>query len=160
MSEDPTRLLVCVVDDEPVNIQILSDALEEEYEICVATDGESALKLIHRENPELVLLDVVMPGMGGFEVCRQLKAEEKTSKIPVVFVTALEDIGSENSAFEAGGADFISKPISPAVVKARVGRILDVKLYVDFLEAVVVRRDQSLEELREEVELLLDRTWS
>ena len=160
MFEDSSRLLVCVVDDEPVNIQILSNALKEEYNICVATDGESALKLIHRENPELVLLDVLMPGMSGFEVCRQLKAEEKTSKIPVIFVTALKDIESENSAFEAGGADFISKPISPAVVKARVGRILDVKLYVDFLEAVVVRRDQSLEELREEVELLLDRTWT
>jgi putative two-component system response regulator len=158
MSEDISRLLVCVVDDEPVNIEILSNALKEEYNICVATNGESALKLIRRENPELVLLDVVMPGMNGIEVCRQLKAEEKTSKIPVIFVTALKDIESENSAFEAGGADFISKPISPTVVKARVGHILDVKLYVDFLEAVVVRRDQSLEELREEVELLLDRT--
>jgi putative two-component system response regulator len=160
MFEDSSRLLVCIVDDEPVNIHILSNALEEEYNICVATDGESALNLIRRENPELVLLDVMMPGMNGIEVCRQLKAEEKTSKIPVIFVTALEDVESENSAFEAGGADFISKPISPAIVKARVGRILNVKLYADFLEAVVVRRDQSLEQLREEVELLLDRTLS
>ena len=158
MSEDLSKMLVCVVDDETINVQILSAVLEDEYEVCVASDGDSALALIRERMPQLVLLDVVMPGMGGFEVCRQLQADEKTADIPVVFVTALDDLDSESIAFEAGGTDFISKPVSPSVVKARVGRILEIKLYVEFLEAMLDQKDKSLDELRGEVELLLGRT--
>jgi len=116
MSDKPLAL---VVDDVAVNASILSAALRDEFDVRIAGSGTAALSIAIAEAPSVILLDVLMPGLDGFEVCRQLKQRPNTRLIPVIFVTALEDVGSQEKGFEAGGVDFITKPISPATVLAR-----------------------------------------
>lgn len=119
-STQDRRPQLLVVDDEPANLQVLRHILQEDYRLLFAKDGAKALELAARENPELILLDVMMPGMTGYEVCAQLKATPATSAIPVIFVTALADVEDEAQGFAAGAVDYITKPVSPAIVKARV----------------------------------------
>jgi len=112
------RLLI--VDDEPTNLQVLRQVLGADYVLLFATDGARALQLARTQQPQLILLDVMMPGMDGHAVCTQLKAESATAAIPVIFVTALADAQDEARGFEVGCVDYITKPISAAVVRARV----------------------------------------
>ena len=116
-SSHPTLLLV---DDEPANLHVLRQILQQDYRLLFARDGQRALQLAREERPDLVLLDVMMPGMTGLDVCRQLKGDPQTLPIPVIFVTALGDTEDESRGFEAGCVDYISKPVSPPVVRARV----------------------------------------
>jgi signal transduction histidine kinase/HPt (histidine-containing phosphotransfer) domain-containing protein len=109
-----------VVDDQPLNIQVLYQAFAADHQVLVATGGTQALHLCRTQLPDLVLLDVVMPGMDGHEVCRQLKADPATREIPVIFVTAQDDADQETLGLELGAADFIAKPVNAAVVRARV----------------------------------------
>jgi len=109
-----------LVDDEPANLRVLNQTLNKDYELSFAKSGVEALKLVDIVKPDLILLDVMMPEMTGFEVCTTLKSDKLTKNIPVIFVTALNDSTDEAKGFEVGAVDFISKPISPAVVKARV----------------------------------------
>jgi len=109
-----------LVDDEATNLQVLRHILQDDYRLLFAKSGAKALELAFAEAPDLVLLDVMMPGMTGLEVCRTLKGEPSTARIPVVFVTALADIDDEANGFEAGAVDYITKPVSPPIVKARV----------------------------------------
>lgn len=111
---------ILVVDDESSNLQLLRQVLQDRYRLLFAKDGARAIELAANEMPDLILLDVMMPGMTGYDVCRALKANPLTAPIPVIFVTALTDSADEVDGFDAGAVDFISKPISPAVVKARV----------------------------------------
>lgn len=119
-STQDRRPQLLVVDDEPANLQVLRHILQEDYRLLFAKDGTKALELAAREKPELILLDVMMPGMTGYQVCAQLKATPATSAIPVIFVTALADVEDEAQGFAAGAVDYITKPVSPAIVKARV----------------------------------------
>ncbi len=119
-STQDRRPQLLVVDDEPANLQVLRHILQEDYRLLFAKDGAKALELAAREKPELILLDVMMPGMTGYEVCAQLKATPATSTIPVIFVTALADVEDEAQGFAVGAVDYITKPVSPAIVKARV----------------------------------------
>src|SRR5277367_496966 len=115
------KKVILVVDDAPANIQIALAILKETYQVRVATNGAKALELAASDPvPDLVLLDVVMPGMDGFEVCTRLKADPKTQDIPVIFLTGQTEIEDETRGFEVGGVDYIHKPFSPAVAKARV----------------------------------------
>jgi putative two-component system response regulator len=116
----PTLPLILAVDDESTNLQLLRQILQERYRLLFAKDGPRAVELAQQEQPDLILLDVMMPDMTGYETCRLLKADASTAHIPVIFVTALTDASDEVDGFEAGAVDFISKPVSPAVVKARV----------------------------------------
>jgi len=116
-AERPT---VLVVDDQRINIRVLSHALSSSYEVLTATDGAQALQICRGQRPDLVLLDVMMPGIDGHEVCRMLKADPLTRDIPVIFVTAHEDAHQETLGLELGAVDFISKPVVAAVVHARV----------------------------------------
>ena len=125
------RLLV--VDDQPINIQALYQAFRDDHQVLMATHGEQALKLAAEKQPDLVLLDVVMPGMDGHEVCRRLKADPATRDIPVIFVTAPHDEASETQGLELGAVDFISKPINPKIVRARVKTHLTLKAQADML---------------------------
>lgn len=118
-SPDPRQCLL-LVDDEPTNLQVLRHILQDDYRLLFAKDGPKALELAGRERPALVLLDVMMPGMTGHDVCLQLKADPATREIPVIFVTALADTEDEAKGFEVGAVDYITKPVSPAIVKARV----------------------------------------
>ena len=115
------KKIVLVVDDAPANIQVAQSILKDEYKIRVATSGAKALELVKVEPvPDLVLLDVMMPEMDGYEVCIRLKAEETTRDIPVIFLTGKTDAEDETRGFEVGAVDYIRKPLSPAIVKARV----------------------------------------
>ncbi len=111
---------VMVVDDTPENVSLLVALLSSAYTIVTAANGNAALKLIRENPPDLILLDVMMPEMDGFEVCRILKADEVTKGIPVIFVTALSDVGNELDGFNAGGVDYITKPFVNVVVRSRV----------------------------------------
>ncbi|AWK85848.1 two-component system response regulator [Azospirillum thermophilum] len=112
---------VLIVDDEPINLKVLADLLRDGYRLSVAKDGPQALaRMAGDPLPDLVLLDVMMPGMDGMEVCRRLKEEERTRDVPVIFITAMGQPHDEARGFEAGAVDYITKPISPPVVTARV----------------------------------------
>ena len=115
----PYRKLL-VVDDETHNLALLGEILKEDYQLSFARNGTEALALVAKIRPALILLDIDLPGMDGYEVCRQLKSNAVTAKIPVIFVTANTDIQSEQAGFEAGCVDYLSKPISPPIVRARV----------------------------------------
>lgn len=115
-----TRPRLLVVDDEPTNLQVLRHVLDKDYRLLFATDGTRALQLARQQQPRLVLLDVMMPGMDGYAVCAALKADPATAAIPVIFVTALTDAADETRSFDAGGVDYITKPVSAPVVRARV----------------------------------------
>jgi serine phosphatase RsbU (regulator of sigma subunit) len=112
---------VLVVDDAPANIQVVNSILKEMCKVRVATDGAKALALVKTDPPpDLILLDVIMPGMDGYEVCTRLKADPATADIPVIFLTVQTDSEEETHGFEVGAVDYIHKPFSPSVVKARV----------------------------------------
>lgn len=111
---------VLIVDDEPTNLQILNEILQNDYHLLFAKDGAKGIELAISEEPELVLLDVMMPEMTGHEVCKVLKSNEKTKYIPVIFVTALTEVGDEEKGFQLGAVDYIIKPVSPPIVKARI----------------------------------------
>ena len=111
---------VLVVDDNEVNVDILVDALGDIYDVAVAMDGMAALQVVAENPPDLILLDVMMPGMDGYEVCEKLKSNKKTRGIPVIFVTAKIEVEDEIKGFTVGAVDYITKPLSPPVVKARV----------------------------------------
>ena len=128
----PTLLLV---DDEPVNLRVLKQLLANDYQLIFAKNGEEALKLAETRSPNLILLDVMMPGITGFDVCRHLKTQAITRKIPVIFITALNDEVDETEGFDAGAVDYITKPISPAIVKARVKTHLSLVQADELLES-------------------------
>src|SRR5277367_6817481 len=112
---------ILIVDDTPINIGVISGALKDTYATKVATNGEKAIAIASGvEKPDLILLDVMMPEMDGYEVCRRLKANPETSDIPVIFLTGQTQADDETKGFEVGAVDYIHKPFSNAVVKARV----------------------------------------
>ncbi|NUU03283.1 HD-GYP domain-containing protein [Herbaspirillum robiniae] len=115
-----TRHTILLVDDEPTNLQVLKHTLQDRYRLLFARDGAKAIELAGREKIDLVLLDIMMPGMSGYDVCRRLKADPATSGLPVIFITALSDIADEQLGFEIGAVDYITKPFSPVIVSARV----------------------------------------
>jgi putative two-component system response regulator len=119
-SSRDARPKLLLVDDEPSNLQVLRHTLQEDYRLVFAKDGEKALELAVAEAPQLILLDVMMPVMTGYEICQKLKCDKRTAQIPVIFVTALSDAEDETKGFAAGAVDYLTKPVSPSVVKARV----------------------------------------
>ena len=117
----PEQKLILVVDDTPLNISVITGALKDTYRTKVATSGAKALAVAAAdEKPDLILLDVMMPEMDGYEVCRRLKADPTTREIPVIFLTAQTDAEDETRGFQVGAVDYVHKPFSPAVMKARV----------------------------------------
>jgi diguanylate cyclase (GGDEF)-like protein len=129
---------ILVVDDAMENIRILHAALQDEHEVLFALDGPRALELARTQHPDLILLDALMPGMDGYTLCKALRAAPETADIPVIFVTALSSPEDETRALETGAADFISKPVNAAVVRARVRTQLTVKRQSDALRALVL----------------------
>ena len=127
------RPTVLVVDDTPANLSLLSSLLRDHYRIKVANNGARALALAAEAPPDLVLLDIMMPQMDGYEVCRRLKAAEATRRVPVIFLTAKTETEDEEHGFAVGAGDFIHKPISPPIVMARVRTHLEIKTWQDFL---------------------------
>lgn len=127
------RYKLLVVDDQPINIQVLYQAFSADYDVCMATNGKQALKVCAEQNPDLILLDIEMPDMNGFEVCQRLKADPVTQHVPVIFVTAHVDEASETHGLEVGAVDFIYKPINTNIVRARVKTHITLKTQSDLL---------------------------
>ena len=121
MSEEEKLASVLIVDDTPANLDVLQDMLASSgYEMLIAINGESALKQAEYAGPDIILLDVMMPGINGFETCRRLKQQESTREIPVIFMTALSDTADKVQGFEVGGVDYVTKPLQHEEVLARI----------------------------------------
>ncbi|RUP28182.1 MAG: response regulator, partial [Curvibacter sp.] len=149
--------VVLVVDDTPENLSLMSAVLKDHYKVRVASKGERALQIAQATpSPDIILLDVMMPEMDGYEVCRRLKQDPRSVHIPVLFLTAKTDIESESAGFNVGGVDYIAKPISPPVVLARVHAQLQLKRMADFLrdkngflEEEVGKRTRELSDMQD-----------
>jgi len=109
-----------LVDDEPANLHVLKQTLQNEYHLLFAKDGRVALEIGNQQKPDLILLDVMLPELSGYDVCLALKQSPQTSRIPVIFVSSMSDSIDEAHGFEVGAVDYITKPVSPAIVKARI----------------------------------------
>ncbi len=152
----PRKPVVLIVDDTPTNIQVLAEALRADYRVKVAGSGKMALDIVQQGQPDLILLDVMMPDMDGYEVCRTLKNNPQTQNIPVIFVTARTDTVDETFGLQLGAVDYIAKPFRLPIVLARVRNHIALKLKSDLLESHALldgltsipnrrRFDQSLE---------------
>lgn len=147
---------ILVVDDIPANVKLLEARLLAEYfEVATATNGEEALAICDGGSVDLVLLDIMMPGMDGLEVCAKLKASPDTADLPVIFLTGMEDEDAEEAALDAGAADFISKPIRPRILESRVRMQMQNYLYLQFLEKMLREKSTTVERLRAETASLL-----
>ena len=147
--QDLIRPTVLVVDDTPENIHVLSGVLQEEYAVRVATSGEKAIAAARADpQPDLILLDVKMPVMDGYEVCRRLKNDYQTQRIPVIFVTGMGETEDEARGFELGAVDYIVKPVNPAVVRARVRTHVQLYDQKRHLLELVQQRTRELEDTR------------
>lgn len=134
MNTEPLRQKILIVDDAPVNLRVLAQGLMDEYVILVTTSGSEAFEIAIRENPDLILLDVIMPDVDGYEVCKKLKATPQTRHIPIIFVTGKNEDEDELAGLELGAVDYIVKPFSLPIVRARVKTHLELKKYRDLLE--------------------------
>ena len=149
---------ILVVDDTPANLSLLSSLLSPRWRVRLAPSGAKALELVRRQAPDLIVLDVMMPELDGYEVCRRLKADPATRDIPVLFLTALSQPEDETRGFECGGADFIHKPFNPATVMSRVATQLEAKQWRDTLHQRNAWLQQELQSRLAEVEQLRDAT--
>jgi diguanylate cyclase (GGDEF)-like protein len=132
---DQTKQLILLVDDVPKNLQILGNTLKsDDLTVAFATNGKKALEYVQKKQPDLILLDIMMPDMDGYEVCKRLKEDAQTMHIPIIFITAMSDADDEYRGFELGGADYITKPFNPRLVRARVESQLRLKRKTDLLE--------------------------
>ncbi|SER33604.1 diguanylate cyclase [Sphingobium sp. YR768] len=129
---------ILIVDDEISNIEIMNAVLEDDYEVCFATSGQQALDAARTAQPDLILLDVLMPGIDGFEVCRRIKADPLMVDIPVIFTTGLGDTEDEMRGLSLGAIDYVTKPIQPAILRARVGNHVELKRLRDQLATLAV----------------------
>ena len=151
-SDTGDKPTILVVDDTPDNLTLVSNLLKRDYRVRVAISGEKALKIAQSENPpDLILLDVMMPVMDGYEVCQQLRNNALTAHIPIIFLTAKSEVEDERKGLSLGASDYITKPISPPILEARVKTHLAAKAYADFLtdktsylESEVARRTREI----------------
>jgi len=146
------KQVILVVDDIPDNIDVLSGILKPSYKVKAALNGEKALKIaFSNPKPDMILLDIMMPEMDGYEVCRQLKANPATTMIPIIFITARNEVNDEHKGLKMGAVDYITKPISPAIVQARVRNHLALYDQNRILEHKVKERTKELNETRQEI---------
>ncbi|MDM8554623.1 response regulator [Desulfococcaceae bacterium HSG7] len=144
---------ILIIDDNPTNLGLLFNYLETKgFKVLVDTDGESALKAVNKVKPDIILLDILMPGADGFEICRRLKANFKTCSIPVVFMTALTDSSDEVKGLELGAVDYITKPLQVEKVLARVTTHLTIRS----LQKQLQEKNDKLEERNDQLQEALD----
>ena len=141
---------ILIVDDEPGNIEILSATLGDNYEILVTTSGKEALEIAARQIPDMIILDIIMPVMSGYEVLQNLKRSPSLKEIPVIFVTALDQEDHETKGLELGAVDYIPKPFNAAIVKLRVKTQLELKLQRDTL----IQRNDELQKALTKIKTL------
>jgi sigma-B regulation protein RsbU (phosphoserine phosphatase) len=151
MSDDEFKPVVLAVDDTPENLDVVKGILVPEYKVKVVTSGAVALKIVEKQPPDIILLDIMMPEMDGYEVCRRLKANPATAEIPVIFLTAKDQTADEAEGFALGAADYIHKPVNPPILKARVKTHVALKQSMDDLhklsDALAVAKERLEREL-------------
>ncbi len=153
------RQSILVVDDDILSIKLLQAAFGDHYVILTATSGNQAVEIAVSDCPDLILLDAMLPDIDGFEVCRQLKAEERTTAIPVIFITGLDAKEQQRRALELGAIDFISKPIDLTILTLRIRNHLELKLYRDFLENLTLLDSLTGIYNRRAFDEILEREW-
>ena len=147
---ETTKKQIFIVDDTGSNIDTLMAVLGDEYDLRVAVDGETALQALQKTDlPDLILLDIMMPGMDGYEVCTRLKSSARTRGISIIFITALSESSEQEKGLSLGAEDYITKPFDPAIVRARVRIQLELKSYRDHLEEQVALRNEELAHAQE-----------
>lgn len=147
MTDSQQKATVLIVDDVGTNIDVLKASLEDNYAIKIALNGRTALEIAAKEpHPDIILLDVMMPEMDGYEVCTKLKSDPTTSQIPVLFVTAMDDSQFEVKGFDVGGVDYITKPVVPELVLARVRTHLELKRVKEKLVEYSQRMEKMLDD--------------
>ena len=153
---------ILVVDDTPTNLQLLMKLLTSHgYTVYPASDGELALEFIESTLPDLILLDIRLPGIDGYEVCRRLKADERTCSIPIIFISALESGRDKVKGFQVGAVDYITKPFQPEEVLARVSIHLHMQELTENLEQMVAVRTEALHAANAQLQReLAERRWS
>ena len=147
-----TQKTILIVDDTDTNVETLMNLLEDNYDLLASLDGESALEIVAEEHIDLILLDIMMPGIDGFEVCKRLKENPKTDDIPVIFITAKTDDDSIEKAYEVGGVDYITKPFRAREVLSRITNHLALSEQQHYLEHMVDLRTKELQNLNEEIQ--------
>ena len=140
------KLRILIVDDDPMNIQLLTKALQATYDICIATNGFDAIDQVKETSPDLLILDVMMPDLSGFDVCKIIKSEEAYADIPILFLTAMGTIESEITGLKLGGIDYLTKPVKIDLLELRVRNHIELK-----------RRNDLVREQRDELEAALKR---
>ena len=161
LKEMNDRDTVLIVDDQPANIHALAKLIKSDYHILAATSGGKALEIASGDHkPDLILLDIMMPDMDGYEVCRQLKASEQTNSIPVIFVTAKDSAEDEEKGFSLGAVDYIAKPFHPTIVRARIRNQINLKIKTDRLERLSMQDGLTDIPNRRFFEESLAREWS
>lgn len=152
----PNKPVVLVVDDDPVNLDILVQTLEQDYFLIIAKNGKRALDLAFSHHPDLILLDILMPEMDGFEVCQRLKADKETEGIPVIFLSVMESPGQKHRGFEVGGVDYVTKPFHADEVLARVRTHITNKRLREELESHNMLIGMELHEKSRQLETLMN----
>ncbi|WP_068712964.1 diguanylate cyclase [Vibrio tritonius] len=132
--QEGRKPVLLVVDDQPINIRAINEVFKDECDVLMATNGRSALQIAREQRPDLILLDIIMPEMDGYQVCQQLSLDSITADIPVIFVTAETEVNVEARGFEVGAVDFITKPFNPLIVRARVMNHLILKIQMDIMK--------------------------
>jgi len=151
MNTNMPRQKILIVDDMPANIKVLGDALKSDYTVLFATSGDKALTIANSSYPpDLILLDIMMPDMDGYEVCRRLKSDKQTWDIPIIFITSKSEEEHETLGLEIGAVDYIKKPFSLPIARARVKTHLELKRHRDFLEWMLVKRTSEIREMEAE----------
>jgi diguanylate cyclase (GGDEF)-like protein len=159
MTNPADKMRVLIVDDVPGNIKILAEILRDEFEISVASNGKTALKLALSTMPDLILLDVVMPQMDGYEVCTKLKTDPETKEIPIIFVTGQNEDMDETKGLNLGAIDYVTKPAKPAILKARVRNHIETKRQRDILHNLSTIDGLTGIANRRQFDVILDQEW-
>jgi sigma-B regulation protein RsbU (phosphoserine phosphatase) len=146
--KDLSECRVLIVDDVKANVDILVEALRDEYKLSVALGGQQAIDAVKRSQPDLVLLDIVMPDIDGYEICQRLRASEATRELPIMLLSSLEDVKDKAHGFEVGANDYLTKPFEVLEVKARVRSLLKAKAYADAVKAAAERELRIAREIQ------------
>lgn len=150
--------IILIVDDVPDNLDILYEVLKEDYEIAAAKNGQKAIELAQKLLPDLILMDIMMPEMDGFEACRQLKLNNQTDRIPLIFLTAADKLEHKKRGFELGAVDYVTKPFEIPEILARVKSHIEIKMLRDQLEQDKMLLERKVDERTREIEILKDST--
>lgn len=149
------KFTILAVDDTPDNLHLVSEMLKRDYHVKVANDGKNALRVARSlPHPDLILLDIMMPKMNGYEVCQQLKDDPATRDIPVLFLTALSELESESKGLELGAEDFITKPFNPDIIRHRIRKQLELKNHREHLQELVAQKTAALQASMADLELV------